>query len=105
SLVTLTLGFFLHFAFSLSRSFKRRPATLAYIACLTLAAQWLQQNLMVDASLWQRGFPPLASSAFLGCGFLGAYGLCYLWALRRVPFFPVRDPLLHEALVWNPPRH
>ncbi|MGH9416539.1 MAG: hypothetical protein ACRD01_07920 [Terriglobales bacterium] len=105
SWVTLALGFFLPFGFGLSRSYKRRSATLAYICCLTLAAQWLQQNLIVDVSLWHHGFPPLITSALLGCGFCGAYGLCYLWALERLPAFPVRDPLLHEALVWSPPRH
>ncbi|MGH9466709.1 MAG: hypothetical protein ACRD1Y_05085 [Terriglobales bacterium] len=105
SWVALTLGFFLPFGFGLSRSYKRRPATLAYLASLSLAAMWLQQNLMVDVSLWHRGAPPLISSAFLSCGFAGAYGLCYLWAMRRVPLFPVRDPVMHEALVWHPPRH
>ncbi|MGH9476264.1 MAG: hypothetical protein ACRD1C_08015 [Terriglobales bacterium] len=105
SWVTLALGFFLPFGFGLSRSYKRRPATLAYMACLSLGAMWLQQNLIVDVSLWHHGAPPLVSSAFLGCGFCGAYGLCYLWAMRRVPLFPVRDPLMHEALVWHPARH
>ncbi|TAN21650.1 MAG: hypothetical protein EPN33_11125 [Acidobacteria bacterium] len=105
SWVTLTLAFFLPFGFGLSRSYKRRPATLAYIACLSLGGMWLQQNLMVDVSVWQHGFPPLISSAFLSCGFAGAYGLCYLWAMKRVPLFPVRDPVMHEALVWHPVRH
>jgi len=105
SWITLALGFFLPFAFGLSRSWKRRPATLVYIASLSLAGLWLAENLMVDVSLWHRGFPPLITSALLGCGFVGAYGLAYLWVLGRVPAFPVRDPLLHEALVWHPARH
>ncbi|HWG36985.1 MAG TPA: hypothetical protein VN690_04640 [Terriglobales bacterium] len=105
SWITLTLAFFLPFAFGLSRSWKRRPATLVYISCLSLAGMWLAQNLIVDVSLWHRGFPPLFSSALLGAGFLGGYGLIYLWALRRVPIFPVRDPLMHEALVLHPARH
>ncbi|MGN6593387.1 MAG: hypothetical protein ACTHJX_10855 [Terriglobales bacterium] len=105
SWVALTLGFFLPFGFGLSRSYKRRGATVAYMACLTLAAMWLQQNLMVFVSTWNQGFPPLLASGLLSCGFLGAYGLCYLWVMRRVPIFPVRDPLMHEALVWQPMRH
>jgi len=105
SWVTLALGFFLPFGFGLSRSLKRRPSTLTYMACISLAGLWMQHNLMVDAQLWYRGFPPLFSSAALGCGFLGAYGLCYLWTMGRVPIFPVRDPVFHEAMVWNPPRH
>lgn len=105
SWVALTLGFFLPFGFGLSRSYKRRAPTVAYMACLTLGAMWLQQNLMVFVSTWYQGFPPLIASALLSCGFLGAYGLCYLWAMRRVPIFPVRDPLMHEALVWQPMRH
>ncbi|MGH9413646.1 MAG: hypothetical protein ACRD0Y_07880 [Terriglobales bacterium] len=105
SWVALTLGFFLPFGFGLSRSYKRRAGTLAYISCISLGAIWLQQNLMVDVSVWHHGFPPLLSSAFLTCGFVGAYGLCYLWAMRRVPLFPVRDPIMHEALVWHPMRH
>lgn len=105
SWVALTLGFFLPFGFGLSRSYKRRPATLAYISALSLGAIWLQQNLMVFVSTWHHGRPPLISSAFLSCGFLGAYGLFYLWAMRHVPLFPVRDPVMHEALVWHPMRH
>lgn len=106
SWVTLTLGFFLPFAFGLSRRWKRRPATLVYIACVSLGGMWLAQNLMVYASVWTRaGGPALISSALLSCGFVGAYGLCYLWVLRRIPIFPVRDPVMHEALVWHPARH
>ncbi len=106
SWVTLTLGFFLPFGFGLSRVWKRRPATLAYIACLALAGLWLSENLMVDVSLWHRAsFPPLITSALIGCGFCGAYGLCYLWVLRRVTVFPMRDPVMLEALVWHPARH
>ena len=103
--ITLTLGFFLPFAFGLSRNWKRRPGTLAFSACVSLGGMWLEQNVMVNAALWKSGMPPLIWSAFLGCGFLGAYGLCYLWVLHRVPAFPVRDPVMHEAMVWHPPRH
>lgn len=105
SWITLTLCFFLPFGFGLSRTFKRRAATLATMACFSLVGLWFMENLVVDASLWGAGFPPLISSALLSCGFLGGYGLIYLWIMRRVPFFPVRDPVMHEALVWHPARH
>ncbi|HXR97433.1 MAG TPA: hypothetical protein VN709_06270 [Terriglobales bacterium] len=106
SWITLALGFFLPFGFGLSRVWKRRPATLAYIASLALTGLWISENLMVDVSLWHRpSFPPLITSALIGCGFCGAYGLCYLWVLRRVTVFPMRDPVMLEALVWHPARH
>lgn len=103
--LVLTLGFFLPFAFGLSRAFKRRGPTLAVIASFSLAAIWLERNLIVSASIWKRGFPPLLTSAGLGCLFLGLYGLIYLWFMRRVPFFPVEDPLMEETLVISLPRH
>ncbi len=102
--ITLTLAFFLPFAFGLSRSWKRRAPTLAFIAVLALAGIWLEQNLVVEASIWH-GSPPLLASALLGCGFLGGYGLLYLAGMRRLPFFPLADPLMQEAMVIDAVRH
>lgn len=103
--IIITLGFFLPFAFGLSRAFKRRGPTLATIACFTVAAIWLERNLIVDASIWKRGFPPLLTSAGIGCLFLGLYGLIYLWFMRQTPFFPVQDPEMTRTLVVSLPRH
>lgn len=105
SWITLALAFFLPFCFGLSRSFKRRGSTLALIASFSLAGLWLAHNLIVDVSIWGHGFPPLLASAFVACGFLGLYGLVYLWFLAQVPAFPVQDPWLAEALVIHPVRH
>lgn len=36
--------------------------------------------------------------AGVSIGFMGLFGLSYLWLLRRVPAFPIADPLFMEAL-------
>lgn len=102
--ITLTLAFFLPFAFGLSRSWKRRGPTLAFIAVLALSGIWLEQNLVVEASIWH-GAPPLLASALVGCGFAGLYGLIYLAVMQRLPFFPIADPLMQEAMVVHAVRH
>lgn len=91
-IVVVLFHCFFPFVFLLSRSLKRQAGSLAFVACLILAAHmmhWLWVTLPSFqaggcAVHWSSGLPPI--------GIGGVWVASFLFILMRRPLLPVRDP-------------
>ncbi|MBI3911925.1 MAG: hypothetical protein HY320_13465 [Armatimonadetes bacterium] len=93
------LGFVVPFLFLFGRGLKRHPVALACIGASAAVGVLLERFLEVMPSV-----PSLEPTGYglvemvVTLGFAGAVALPYLWLIRRVPLFPVGDPLFTKAL-------
>jgi hypothetical protein len=69
----------------LGRRPKRTPAILGPICAAGLAGMWLERYVLVTPSLSPRAVPLGWVAPLVTLGFAGAFGLCALPGLRRVP--------------------
>lgn len=95
----LALTFFIPFLLLFSRPLKSSPRALAGIGGVVLAGVLMQQYLNVLPFVpalgpWPFGFILIG----ITIGFLGAVALPYAWLMRRVPLFPIANPLLFRAV-------
>lgn len=83
-----------------SRGLKQRAPVLAIVGGVAALGMLLQRLLDI---LPYTGAPGSIGAALIvagvSVGFLGAFFLPYLWLMRRVPVFPMEDPLFIEALL------
>ncbi|HEY3412034.1 MAG TPA: hypothetical protein VGM51_03145 [Armatimonadota bacterium] len=95
----LACSFIVPFALLFLRGLKRTPNAIAAIGALALAGILIQRFLDIFP-----GMRTLGPSDFglvevaVTIGFMGAVALPYLWLMRRVPVYPVEDPLFLRGL-------
>lgn len=95
----LACSFLVPFFLLFLRGLKRTPNAIAAIGALGLLGILIQRFLDIFP-----GMRTLGPSDFglveiaVTIGFLGAVALPYLWLMRRVPVFPVEDPLFLRGL-------
>jgi hypothetical protein len=60
---------------------------------------WVERFLLIAPSIWEgKGVPIGLLEILITAGFLGIMGLSALYFLRRVPLWPVSDPLFRRAI-------
>lgn len=95
----LASGFIIPFFVLFARGVKQSPRALASVAVLSLLGVFLCRFFNIYPSLPDLGPSTLGLvEAAITVGFLGAVALPYLWLMRRVPPFPVEDPLFFRTL-------
>ncbi|HEY4183764.1 MAG TPA: hypothetical protein VGP07_01795 [Polyangia bacterium] len=102
--VILIVGnFFVPFGALLSRSLKRSPKQLAYVAVWILFVHYIDILWLVMPSLTPDGYHPHWTdfTAFVGLGLLGiSFGV---WRLRGKLPVPVKDPYITESIRYRQP--
>jgi Ni/Fe-hydrogenase subunit HybB-like protein len=93
------------FVLLLSRALKKKPYGIMAVAIVILTCLWVERFLLIVPSIWHEHSLPIGISEILiSLGFLGIFGLVYLFAIQKYPIFPVGDPFLQEHLEGYP-RH
>jgi hypothetical protein len=96
----LAVVFIAPFFLLFNRILKRRSTALAAVGMLGLVGVLLQRFLNVMPSVAALGPTDFGlAEVTVTLGFIGAVALPYLWIVRRVPIFPIEDPLFIKALV------
>jgi hypothetical protein len=101
SLAFIMLGcvFVAPFLLLFNRLLKRRSTALAAVGALGFIGVLLQRFLYVMPSVAVLGPTDFGlAEVTVTLGFLGAVALPYLWLVRRVPLFPIEDPLWLKSL-------
>ena len=99
SWVALVLTFVVPFVLLFSRRLKSHPQGLAIVGAIGVLGLLMQRHLEILPFV-----PALGPSTFglvevgISLGFVGLVALPYLWVARRVPLFPVSDPLFARAM-------
>ncbi len=96
-------GFIIPFVLLLSQSLKRKPNLIITVAFITLIGLWGERFLLIAPSIWHEQSIPIGISEILiSFGFLGIFGLVYLFAIQRHAILPINDPFMHEHLEGYP---
>lgn len=97
--VMLAVVFIAPFILLFNRLLKRQTASLAAVGFLGMLGVLLQRFLYVMPSVATLGPTDHGlAEVTVTLGFLGAVALPYMWLARRVPLFPVEDPLFFNAV-------
>jgi hypothetical protein len=95
----LAMIFILPFLVLLRRKWKMNPAVMIPVSLIVLAGMWLERFILVAPSLWKEKTLPLGLvEIMITAGFFGIMALSLGAFLRRVPLWPVSDPLFREAM-------
>jgi hypothetical protein len=97
SIAMIVMCFLIPFVGLIGIKPKKTPATLATFAVISLCGLWVDRFVLVVPSVMQTsaGLPLGWQEVGITAGFLGIFGLCYLWFAER---FPLVSPALvaHE---------
>jgi hypothetical protein len=97
--IMLACVFIAPFLLLFNRLLKRRAVPLAAVGVLAFVGVLLQRFLYVMPSVAHLGPTDYGlAEVTVTLGFLGAVALPYLWIVRRVPLFPIEDPLWLKSL-------
>jgi len=97
--IMLAVVFVAPFILLFNRLLKRQTLALAAVGILGIVGVLLQRFLHVMPSVATLGPTDYGlAEVTVTLGFLGAVALPYLWVVRRVPLFPIEDPLFIKAV-------
>jgi len=100
--VILGLIFAVPFVGLLRRKSKMNPWVIMIVSGMVLAGMWLERFILVAPSLWKGEELPLGLlEVLISAGFLGLMALSLDAFLRRVPFFPISDPLFRKSVEYH----
>ncbi len=85
----------------LPRRNKQNPGVLVKVCIVLLAGRWLDLYLMIMPPFAGKQPPIGLLEVGLAAGGFGVFMLAFLWALRRGPLVPVKDPFLAESLHYH----
>lgn len=98
----LALSVFFPFLIFLSRQAKQVPKVMATVAVAIGCGMWLERYVLIVPSLWHSESVPLGWVEIgVTAGFLGAFGLGYLFFLGRFPVLPFALSGAQSAVLEN----
>jgi hypothetical protein len=98
----LALIFIVPFLGLLRRKNKMNPAVILFLSGSILVGMWLERFILVAPSIWKGEELPLGlMEVLISAGFLGLLALSLTAFLRRVPFFPLSDPLFRKSVEYH----
>ena len=98
----LSLIFAVPFIGLLRRKNKMNSLVIMIVSGMILAGMWLERFILVAPSIWKGGELPLGlQEVLISAGFFGLMALSLTAFLRRVPFFPISDPLFRKSAEYH----
>jgi hypothetical protein len=93
----LVVCFILPFLIMLSKNVKRNPKTLFALCMVIVLSMWLERYVLIVPSLWKGNTAPFGlMEIFITLGFFAGFALTFLYFLKKLPIFPVTDPLFQK---------